>query len=62
MASQVSRGGVELNGEVRRTGAVSLTISRRDRLERSELVSLKLASWNQLDGWLRQVDSLRRAA
>ena len=26
------------------------------------LVSLNFASWNQLDGWLRQVDKLRRAA
>jgi hypothetical protein len=26
------------------------------------LVSLNFASWNQLDGWLRQVDGLRRAA
>ena len=26
------------------------------------LVSLAFASWNQLDGWLRQVEGLRRAA
>jgi hypothetical protein len=26
------------------------------------VVSLSFASWNQLDGWLRQVDGLRRAA
>jgi hypothetical protein len=29
---------------------------------RSRSVSLNFASWNQLDGWLRQVESLRRAA
>jgi hypothetical protein len=27
-----------------------------------EVVSLNFASWNQLDGWLRRVDGLRRAA
>jgi hypothetical protein len=26
------------------------------------MVSLNFASWNQLDGWLRQVEGLRRAA
>jgi hypothetical protein len=26
------------------------------------LVSLVFASWSQLDGWLRQVEALRRAA
>jgi hypothetical protein len=26
------------------------------------MVSLNFASWNQLDGWLRRVDGLRRAA
>jgi len=26
------------------------------------VVTLTFASWNQLDGWLRQVDELRRAA
>jgi len=26
------------------------------------LVSLTFASWNQLEGWLRQVDKVRRAA
>ena len=29
---------------------------------RKEMVSRIFASWNQLDGWLRQVDALRRAA
>ena len=27
-----------------------------------ELVSLNFASWNQLDGWLRQVERLRQVA
>jgi hypothetical protein len=27
-----------------------------------KMVSLNFTSWNQLDGWLRQVDGLRRAA
>jgi hypothetical protein len=26
------------------------------------MVSLNFASWNQLDGWLRAVDELKRAA
>jgi len=29
---------------------------------REKLVSLNVASWNQLDGWLRQVEALRRVA
>jgi hypothetical protein len=31
-------------------------------INRLELVSLDFASWNQLDGWLRQVEGLRRVA
>jgi hypothetical protein len=31
-------------------------------INRLELVSLNFTSWNQLDGWLRAVESLRRAA
>ena len=27
-----------------------------------EMVTLNFASWNQLDGWLRQVEGLRRVA
>jgi hypothetical protein len=26
------------------------------------MVTLNFASWNQLDGWLRQVEALRQAA
>ena len=29
---------------------------------RRVVVSLTFANWNQLDGWLRQVEELRRAA
>jgi len=28
----------------------------------TKMVSLNFASWNQLDGWLRQIEGLRRAA
>ncbi len=33
-----------------------------ERNEKLRLVSRILASWNQLDGWLRQIEGLRRAA
>jgi hypothetical protein len=33
-----------------------------DGLPEVDLVSPDFASWNQLGGWLRQVDGLRRAA
>jgi hypothetical protein len=31
-------------------------------IRREMMVSLNFASWNQLNGWLRQIDELRRAA
>jgi mRNA interferase MazF len=36
--------------------------SRSDLRARELLASLTFASWNQLAGWLRAMDSLRRAA
>jgi hypothetical protein len=35
---------------------------RSFQINELELVSRIFASWNQLDGWLRQVEQLRRAA
>ena len=37
---------------------------QRQEIEESlrKEVTLNFASWNQLDGWLRQVDQLRRVA
>jgi hypothetical protein len=32
------------------------------KVEKSRVVSLNFTSWNQLDGWLRQIEGLRRAA
>jgi hypothetical protein len=37
-------------------------ILRRKSLSCRELVSRIFASWNQLDGWLRQAEGLRRVA
>ena len=31
-------------------------------VEADGVVSLNFASWNQLDGWLRQIEGLRRVA
>jgi hypothetical protein len=40
------------------------TSARADesRIASGKVVSLNFASWNQLEGWLRQVDRVRRAA
>jgi hypothetical protein len=32
------------------------------RLEQRGAVSLNFAGWNQLDGWLRQIERIRAAA
>jgi hypothetical protein len=42
---------------VRRSGAAAFACIHERRL-----VSRIFASWNQLDGWLRQVEALLRAA
>jgi hypothetical protein len=38
------------------------TAGKSLKMPREVVVSLNFASWNQLDGWLRQVEWLRRAA
>jgi hypothetical protein len=48
---------VRLRGATRR---LRRTASARNQERR--LVTLTFASWNQLDGWLRRVEELRRAA
>ncbi len=37
-------------------------VARQGGTEASRMLSHIFASWNQLDAWLRQIDSLRRAA
>jgi hypothetical protein len=57
----VSPEGIDPDGEPegRSRGADAF---RGETNERIELVSRIFASWNQLDGWLRQVDGLRQVA
>jgi len=46
-----------------RTGVTAPAFSYCGGLRGNErMVTLSFASWNQLDGWLRQVERLRRAA
>ena len=46
-------------------GSIIVCGCRRDQWLKvlgREVVSRTFVSWNQLDGWLRQVEALRRAA
>jgi hypothetical protein len=50
------------NRMAQRRSEVSARRSRTAARLKTSVVSLNLASWNQLDGWLRQIEGLRRAA
>jgi hypothetical protein len=55
--------GAALPGSPGRSGAMARQPESRQRARgRGKVVSQTFASWNQLDGWLRQVDGLRRVA
>jgi hypothetical protein len=48
---------------VRFQPAVVATATCKSLKAREEMVVIRIfASWNQLDGWLRQVEGLRRVA
>ena len=57
--------GIAFDGNrLNRTAATALLVNYLAPSESADekMVSQNFASWNQLDGWLRQVESLRRAA
>jgi hypothetical protein len=58
----VSQEGIAHRGELEERSRVTESSLRETNRAQARLVSRIFASWNQLDGWLRQVEKLRRVA
>ena len=59
--TEQAQNGISLAFRARQVGAEDRG-DRKSPNERGNVVTLNFASWNQLEGWLRQVDRVRRAA